>query len=210
VNFALWDALAQQGSERFKQNRKLLEFQQDKSMSDFVPFPPPPPVEGLYLVGFRLDPAIEGAQFYTIFALEGDNERPSTENGRVLFFVDPADAETALARSDAAMRALGEAPTQLEMLCDVADALHVANAAETDADGVLLDCIACLDDLVRAAEINAPAEYMGVLSALSERLMEDPNFGPWLIEQGVDRERVEDALMWCVGAVAVKSTWVGK
>ena len=30
----------------------------------------------------------------------------------------------------------------------------------------------------------------------------------WLIEQGVDRERVEDALMWCVGAVAVKSSWI--
>jgi hypothetical protein len=155
-----------------------------------------------------LDPAIEGPQFYTIFALEGDNERPATENGRVLFFVDPADAAKALERSDSAMRALGAPPTRLEMLCDLADALHIANSAETDADGTLLDCIACLDDLVRAAEINAPAEYMGVLSALSERLMENPNFGPWLIEQGVDRERVEDALMWCVGAVAVKSTWV--
>jgi hypothetical protein len=177
-------------------------------MGEFVPFPPPPPVEGLYLVGFRIDPAIEGSQFYTIFVLEGDNERPSTENGRVLFFVDPADGAKALERSDAKMRAMGEAPTQLEMLCDIADALHIANTAESDADGILLDCIACLDDLVRAAEINAPAEYMGVLSVLSERLMENPNFGPWLIEQGVDRERIEDALMWCVGAVAVKSTWI--
>lgn len=177
-------------------------------MNDFVPFPPPPPVEGLYLVGFRLDPAVEGPQFYTIFVLEADNERPSTEDGRILFFSDPADAGKALERSDAAMRALGAAPTQLEMLCDVADALHLANSAESDEDGTLLDCIACLDDLVRAAQINAPAEYMGVLSALSERLMEDPNFGPWLIEQGVDRERIEDALMWCVGAVAVKSRWI--
>jgi hypothetical protein len=177
-------------------------------MGEFVPFPPPPPVEGLYLVGFRIDPATEGPQFYTIFVLEGDNERPSTENGRVLFFVDPADGAKALERSDAKMRAMGEAPTQLEMLCDIADALHIANTAESDADGILLDCIACLDDLVRAAEINAPAEYMGVLSVLSERLMENPNFGPWLIEQGVDRERIEDALMWCVGAVAVKSTWI--
>jgi hypothetical protein len=86
--------------------------------------------------------------------------------------------------------------------------MHIANTAESDADGILLDCIACLDDLVRAAEINAPAEYMGVLSVLSERLMENPNFGPWIVEQGLDRERIEDALMWCVGAVAVKSTWI--
>jgi len=177
-------------------------------MSDFVPFPPPPPVEGLYLVGFRLDAAAEDPQFYTVFVLEGDNERPCTENGRILFFTDPADAAKALDRSDAAMRSLGQAPTELEMLCDIADALYIANAADNDEDGMLLDCIACLDDLVRAAEINAPAEYMGVLSALSERLMEDSNFGPWLLEQGVDRERIEDALMWCVGAVAVKSRWI--
>jgi hypothetical protein len=177
-------------------------------MNDFVPFPPPPPVAALYLVGFRLDPAIEGPQFYTVFVLEGDNERPCAENGRVVFFIDPTHAAQALARSDAAMQALGEPPTQLEMLCDIAEALHLANSADTDADGMLLDCIACLDDLVRAAQINAPAEYMGVLSALSERLMEDPNFAPWLEDQGLDRERIEDALMWCVGAVAVKSTWV--
>src|SRR5512132_423026 len=85
------------------------------TMNDFVPFPPPPPVEGLYLVGFRLDPTVEGPQFYTLFVLEGDNERPSTENGRILFFIDPADGAKALERSDKAMRAMGEAPTQLEM-----------------------------------------------------------------------------------------------
>jgi len=177
-------------------------------MNDFVPFPPAPPVEGLYLVGFRLDPTHVGPQFYTLFVLEGDNERPSAENGRILFFTDPTHAAQALARSDMAMRALGAPPTELEMLCDVAEALHIANAAETDADGTLLDCIACLDDLVRAAQLNAPAETMGILSALSERLMENPDFGPWLAEQGVDRERIEDALMWCVGAVAAKSTWL--
>ncbi len=177
-------------------------------MSDFVPFPPPPPVEGLYLVGFRIDPAVEGPQFYTIFALEGENERPCSEKGRVIFFSDPAKASAALGRADSRMRELGPPPTDLEMLCDVAEALHIANAADSDHDGVLLDCIACLDDLVRAVEISAPAETMSVLSALSERLMENPTFAPWLEEQGVDRERIEDALMWCVGAVAVKSRFI--
>jgi hypothetical protein len=177
-------------------------------MSDFVPFPPPPPVEGLYLVGFRIDAASEGPQFYTIFALEGDNERPSTEEGRVLFFSDSTRAGEALQRSDAAMRSLGAAPTELEMVCDIAEALHLANASEEDSDGMLLDVIACLDDLVRAAQINVPAEFMAILSGLSERLMDNPKFGPWLVEQGIDRERLEDSIMWCVGAVAVKSRFI--
>ncbi len=178
-------------------------------MSDFVPFPPPPPVEGLYLVGFRLDPQHEGAQFYTVFAFQGENERPCTENGRVLFFSDSGKASDAIARAtDVNFRTLGAVPTEMEDLCDIAQAMHLANAGDADEEGVLLDCIACLDDLVRAAELNAPAETMAVLSAVSERLMENPNFGEWLTEQGIDRERLEDALMWCVGAVAVKSRFI--
>lgn len=177
-------------------------------MSDLVPFPPPPPVEGLYLVGFRLDPASAGPQFYTIFALDGDNERPSAEAGRILFFTDPSQAAEALRRADPRMRELGPPPTELEMVCDIAEAMHIANASDSDPDGTLLDCIACLDDLVRAAEISAPAETMSILSALSECLMEKQEFASWLQEQGVDRERLEDALMWCVGAVAVKSRFL--
>ncbi len=177
-------------------------------MGDFVPFPPPPPVEGLYLVGFRLDPAHEGPQFYTLFALEGDNERPATASGRVLFFVDASSAAKALARSDNGLKKLGAAPAEVEMICDVAHALHLANAGSEDSDGVLMDTIACLDDLVRAARLNVPAEYMGVLSGLVERLQDNTNYGEWLEEQGIDRERLEDALIWCVGAVAVKSSWV--
>lgn len=176
-------------------------------MSDFVPFPPPPPVEGIYLVGFRLDPAAEGPQFFTIFALEGENERPLVRGGRVLFFRDPRQAAGALKLSDN-MQGLGPAPKEMEMLIDVAEALHIANAQDADADGVLLDVIGCFDDLVRAAQLNVPAQYMAVLSSTSERLMEDPEFATWLKESGTDRERLEDALIWCVGAVTVKATWL--
>ncbi|HYE26111.1 MAG TPA: hypothetical protein VEG32_13025 [Clostridia bacterium] len=177
--------------------------------SDFVPFPPPAPVEGLYLVGFRLDPGAEGPQFYTLFALEGENERPLRTNGRVLFFSRPEDAARALSASDNDMQRLGPPPQELEMLVDVAQALYLANSAASDTDGVLLDVIGCFDDLVRSAGINAPAEYMSVLGGLSERLVSNPEFATWLTEQGIDRERIEDAIMWCVGAVAVKSSWVG-
>ena len=64
------------------------------------------------------------------------------------------------------------------------------------------------DDLIRAAQINVPAQYMAALSAVSERLSTRPEFASMLAETGLDRETLEDALMWCVGAVAVKSTFV--
>ncbi len=176
--------------------------------SDFVPFPPPPPAEALYLVGFRLDPDVDGPQFYTLFVLESENDRPLVTNGRVVFFAEPSSAAEALGLAENDMSRLGPAPIELEVFCDVAEALHIANAQDTDSDGVLLETIALFDDLIRAIEINVPAQYMSVLSALSERLATTPEFATMLAESGLDRETIEDALMWCVGAVAVKSRWI--
>ena len=176
--------------------------------SDFVPFPPPPPTEALYLVGFRIDPDAEGAQFYTLFVLESENDRPLVANGRVVFFSEPTQASAALALADNDMSRLGPAPRELEILCDVAQSLHISNALDSDTDGILLETIALFDDLIRAIEINVSAQYMSVLSALSERLGANPEFAAMLAEAGLDRETLEDALMWCVGAVAVKSRWL--
>ncbi len=176
--------------------------------SEFVPFPPPPPTEALYLVGFRLDPDVEGPQFYTLFVLESENDRPLIANGRVLFFAEPSRAPEALALAENDMSRLGPAPGELEVFCDIAEALHIANAQDADSDGTLLETIALFDDLIRGIQINVPAQYMSILSALSERLATTPEFATMLAETGLDRETIEDALMWCVGAVAVKSRWV--
>ena len=177
-------------------------------VSDFVPFPPPPPTEALYLVGFRLDPDAEGPQFYTLFVLESENDRPLLANGRVVFFAQRSQSGSALTLADNDVSRLAPAPTELEILCDVAEALHIANALDADTDGTLLETIALFDDLIRAISINVPAQYMSVLSALSERLTTNPEFATMLAETGLDRETIEDALMWCVGAVAVKSRWI--
>ncbi|HEX6878800.1 MAG TPA: hypothetical protein VF135_00420, partial [Terriglobales bacterium] len=68
--------------------------------SEFVPFPPPPPTEALYLVGFRLDPDADGPQFYTLFVLESENDRPLISKGRVVLFGVADRAAEALALSD--------------------------------------------------------------------------------------------------------------
>lgn len=176
--------------------------------SDFVPFPPREPTEGLYLVGFRLDPAVEGPQIYALFVLESENDRPAARDHRILFFSDPRRAPDALKLADNDFARFPVIPTELEILCDVAQALYIANAQNEDKDGVLLECIALFDDLIRATQINVPAQYMAVLSAVSERLASDHEFATMLAETGLDRETLEDALMWCVGAVTVKSTIV--
>ncbi len=176
--------------------------------SDFVPFPPPEPTEAVYLVGFRLDPAAEGPQLYTLFVLESENDRPLASDHRILFFADPKRAAAAVKLADNDFARFPVIPDEIEILCDVAQALYIANSENEDKDGVLLECIALFDDLIRAAQINVPAQYMSALSAVSERLSTNPEFATMLTETGLDRETIEDALMWCVGAITVKSTIV--
>jgi hypothetical protein len=180
-------------------------------MSDLVPFPAPAPEETrehLYLVGFRLDPSSPDPQLFTLMAMNGVNDRPAMLQDRILFFADPKLAPVVLARSDNGLQLLGPAPTETAFVCDVAEALHTVNALPDDEHGIVDDVISCFDTLVSATKINVPAQYMSVLSALAERLDEDSEFATWLAAQGMDRETIEDAIIWCVGAVVVKSTMV--
>ena len=174
--------------------------------SEFVAFPPKPVTRELYLIGFRVDPSAEVPQFYTLMGEEGESERPIAKGGRVLFFAHPHDALRALAASDNGFADFRPVPRELELLCDIGGALYVANAEPTDADGILFEAIAVFDDLLSAAKISVPPEYSRVLRQVAERLGESAEFASVLGEGG--REKLEDALMWCVGAVMVKSTWV--
>ena len=92
-----------------------------------VIFPPKTPSKELYLIGFRLDPAAEGPQFYTLIGSEGENESPITLGDRILFFRQPSDASQALGASDNGFSDVRPVPGELELLCDISEALYVAN-----------------------------------------------------------------------------------
>ncbi|HVJ06436.1 MAG TPA: hypothetical protein VM578_12250 [Candidatus Saccharimonadales bacterium] len=175
----------------------------------FVTFPPKAVSRELYLIGFRLDPTAEGPQFYTLIGVDDGSECPITRGDRILFFRTPDDALKALVASDNGFRDVRPLPTELELLCDIGEALYVANAEKADSDGLLFEVIAVFDDLLRAVKLNVPDEYAAVLGAVAGRLHDTPEFATFLEENGLSREKLEDALMWCVGAVSVKSSWVG-
>jgi hypothetical protein len=166
------------------------------------------PHEELVLVGFRLDGEHDGPQFYTVLAVGGDNERPITAEGRLLFFPHPGSAAKALAL-DPDMAKLGQAPQEIETFCDVAEALHLINSQNADPDGVILDCLLVFDDLVRATKLHMPDRYQGMLTELAARLTERAQLREIFSSNSL-REHVEDALLWCVGAVAMKSRMVGE
>lgn len=163
----------------------------------------------LYLVGFRLDPAAIGPQFYTLVGSRAQSERPITSEGRILLFRSPELAARALEVSDNGFAALRPIPNEIELLCDIGEALHVANQEDADADGVLFEMIAVFDDLLREVRISPPNELAVVLAQVAGRLGENPEFASFLQSEKIVRERIEDALLWCVGALMAKSRWVG-
>jgi hypothetical protein len=162
--------------------------------------------EELVLVGLRLDPQYDGPQFYTLLAVGGDNERPITTDGHIIFFARPELAAKALAR-DPALATLGAAPQDMETFCDVAQTLHLVNAQDADPEGVILECLLIFDDLVRATRLHMPDRYQGLLTELAARLTERAPLRN-IFHNHALREHVEDALLWCIGAIAVKSQMI--
>jgi len=159
--------------------------------------------EELAIAGFRVDATHEGPQFYTLLAVGGDNERPLTVDGRIIFFVRPTLVHKALAM-DKSMAVLGNPPRDVETICDVAQTLYLVNSQDEDPDGVVLDCLLIFDDLVRASQVSMPERYQGMLTELAARLTEGQSLKKIFTSESL-RHHVEDALLWCVGAVTMKS-----
>ncbi len=159
--------------------------------------------EELALIGIRLSPRHDGPQLYTLLAVGGDNERPLMADGAILFFADPGQAAGVLAM-DPTMSSTGAPPTELEAVCDIAEALYLVNSQDADEHGVVLDCLLILDDLIRATRLHMPERYQGMLTELAARLTEGGQLKHIFSNESL-RSHVEDALLWCVGAIAVKS-----
>src|SRR5262249_32145775 len=143
---------------------------------------------------------------YTLLIVGGDIERPAIAAGRILLFTSPELANRALTL-DPTLTLLGPAPQEMETFCDVAEALHLVNSQETDPDGVVLECLLVFDDLVRATAIHMPERYQAILTELTARLTEGAQLRA-IFRSSALREHVEDALLWCVGAIAAKSTLI--
>src|SRR5579862_169835 len=159
--------------------------------------------EELVLVGFRLDPRHDSAQFYTLLAEGGENERPLTADGALIFFSRPELAGKALAL-DSELSKLGPPPPEMDTFCDIAQTLHLVNAQDADPEGVILECLLVFDDLVRATRLHMPDRYQGLLTELAARLTERTPLRA-IFRSHALREHVEDALLWCIGAMAAKS-----
>lgn len=159
--------------------------------------------EELALIALRFTPYHDGPQVYTLLAVGGENERPLTADGSIVFFRRPEQAQAAL-KLDPTMSQLAPLPSEVESVCDLAESLYLVNSQDADAHGMLLDCLLILDDLVRATRLHMPERFQGVLTELTARLTEGRQLKE-IFSNAALRSHVEDGLLWCVGAVVLKA-----
>lgn len=160
--------------------------------------------EGLSLVGFRINPNNEDPEIFTLIIYDGQDS-PLMVDGQIVFFSKPELVSKAYDLCTDDLKALGSPPTDVDLVCDIAETLHIINHQNGDSASIVLNCLNTIFDLVQAANTNMPEEYKTILYGLADHLTFNHEFSDFLQQHSIDRETIINATLWCIGAVAVKS-----
>ncbi len=166
--------------------------------------------ETICLLEVGLHPREYGPPLYTIMLMEEKarrgKDRPLTdEDGYIVWFPDPRDAERALALGDATFRGHAPPPTEIEYPYDFARMFWMLDNESTATSGETVENLNLLLDLVEATEFPFPEEYRSTLFALADHLTFSHEYGDFMGTGRERREQVMHAVTWCIGAVAIKS-----
>jgi hypothetical protein len=158
------------------------------------------------LLAISLDPDKSDPELYGL-VLEGVDDRPLLLKDRILFFRDASQAEEILHAHGAHFTADKVDVAKPFFWCDVAQTLHLLQSGGIDDDACVLGAINCLLDLVKATGIQVPAETKAGLHSIANYCTMSKDLTKYMEEEGdYSSEPLTDAVLWCVGAVAVKST----
>jgi hypothetical protein len=158
------------------------------------------------LLAISLDPEQADPAFYGLI-LEGEVDQPLMLDGRIVLFREAARAAELLQRYGSSMKADRSEISTPFFWCDVAQTLHLLQAGGLDEDACVLGAVNALLDLVRATGLKMPASAKAALHAIADYCTMNKDLTKYLEEEGdYSSEALVDAVLWCVGAVAVKST----
>ena len=165
--------------------------------------------EAVYLLEVGLQPSEYGPPVYTLLLMEEDarngKDRPLTdEDGYIVWFSEPGDAERALALGDEGFRRYAPPPTEVAASYDFARMFWMVNDEPRETGNSTIEALNLLLDLVEATAFTFPPEYRRTLFALADHLTFSLNIGEHLTDTAA-RDRAMDAITWCIGAVAIKS-----
>lgn len=166
----------------------------------------PGDIDGIELIGFRINPDSEQPDVYT-FTTYGVKNILFASGDQIVFFTSKKAAtrtfelfETNMQQQLVALLKESEL-----VIYDVAKALHILNHKDVDESAIVLDFLNILFDLVSATQILMPPNYKEKLYGLADYLTFDQDFVTYLNQNSLDRKDVIDAILWCCGAVIVSS-----
>lgn len=162
----------------------------------------------LWLIGFRIDPDNVNPQLYTLMIIN-EKDHPIIVDKQILFFTKPRLADKALELADPDIRKLGPAPKKVDLVCDIAQMLHLVESKKVDPSAFILNCLNTLFDLIRAWKYPMPPEYKRILHKFAGHLTFEKEFESFLIKEGISREEIFNALFWCIGVIVSKAKFIG-
>lgn len=163
---------------------------------------PPEENSQLYLIGFRIEPDIFDPQMYTIYV---NNDRPILYQGQPILFPRADLGAIALSKSDCGASAIGPAPTELDCVYDIADAIYTLNEKDDETSSELLDLINLVFDFAKCVKERMPESYRADLSMLADHLTFHHRFTDFLGQHNLDRQKITDALYWAIGMIIYTS-----
>lgn len=177
-------------------------------MSPNEPSTPPStrPIQPYWrLLAVALDPDNPTPELYGVIH-EADKDIPLMVDGRIVFFTDPARAPELILKHGGAWVTDPIDVAKPSFWCDVAQALHFLSAGGFDDGADVLSAVNVLLDLVRATGAKMDDRRKKALYDIANYCTFDKDLTKYLEEEGdySSRELV-DAVLWCVGAVVVKS-----
>jgi hypothetical protein len=161
------------------------------------------PLWRLFAVG--LDPDKTVPDLYGAIH-QGEPDVPLMVDGRIVFFTDPGQASGLIRQYGGPWASDPTEVSKPTLWCDVAQALHHLSAGGIDTSASVVDAVNVLLDLVRAISTEIEDRRRKALYSIADYCTISKDLTRYLEEMGdySSRELV-DAVLWCVGAVVVKS-----
>lgn len=162
--------------------------------------------EMIRLVGFRVNPDVEGVEFYSIF-LEANVDRPLIIDERFAFFTEINAAKNIIKNSNLCEKTdLFEAKGEIDYCCDIAETLYLIASQRVDQQAVILNCINTILDLEKWLKIKAPEEFKQGLRLFADYLTFHQELESFFESEKITRREITNAIIWYVGAIFICST----
>ena len=160
------------------------------------------------LLAIYLDPDQRSTTLFALM-LTGRQDEPLMADGRIAFFTDRLRATELIETYGAHLKADRNGVDEPARRCDVAQALYYLSAGGHDETASVLNSVNPLLDLVRASGIELGEERKRALYSIADYTTTSKDITRYLEEEGdYPSRQLVDAVLWCVGAIVMKSKLV--